>query len=342
MRSSGVPPRAASTTARTAARTSSSASDAVSTRVASPGPGAGGDIGRGRLDTDAGERAPDAGVGCLRPGDAGDHRGGADLGDGGDETGLPLEQILGEVDDHVAELAPHPRRLGRTASTAASVRSASSYQPARRTSPSLATEPHHVAGSPAGPRQRLEAPGGDVGQLPEGRHERGLGGRVLGHGREQARVAAQHPAQGGGEHRGRHRATSLGRQTRRPEQLGQPVDGEEGHRRHTRTAVAHRPERTAGQGPPGGHTDVVGRHDHRDRGQRIALLGRGDGTPQRLEGGAPVRGGHDVEGHVARLCTGCDTQGGGLRGAADRALRRAPLRGISCWAAAQQLGSWQR
>ena len=57
MRSSGVPPRAASTTARTAARTSSSASDAVSTRVASPGSGAAGtSVAGGSTPTRASER----------------------------------------------------------------------------------------------------------------------------------------------------------------------------------------------------------------------------------------------------------------------------------------------
>ena len=73
-----------------------------------PGPH---DLSCRQLDPEASERASHAGVGSLGTGDADDHRGGAGLGHGGDETGLPLEQILREVDDDVAELAAHPGGL---------------------------------------------------------------------------------------------------------------------------------------------------------------------------------------------------------------------------------------
>ena len=266
-------------------------------------------ISRRRLDTEAGERASHAGVGSLRAGDADDDGGGACLGHGGDETGLPLEQILREMDDDVPELAAHPGRLASRGVERRFGQIGLVVPALAQDCPRLPAQAHHVGGPASSRRQPLETTGRDVGQFPEGGHQRGLGSRVLGHRREQTRVATQHLAQGGSKHRGRHRAALLGCQAGRPEQLGQPVGGEERHRRHARTPSVHRTQRAARQRPPGGHADVVGGHDHRHGGQGIALLGCRNGASQRQEGGASIRSGHDVEGHVARLCTRYDSVG---------------------------------
>jgi hypothetical protein len=134
-----------------------------------------------------------------------------------------------------------------------------------------------------------------VGQLGEGGDQRGLGGGVLGDRTEDARVVPQGPAQRGGDDRRRHRAATGRGQRWGPEQLGQPISGEERHGRHPGPGA--RPQPPGGQDPSGGHADVVAGHDDADRGQRIAALGGGYGGAQPLQRGTAVGSRQDLEGH---------------------------------------------
>ena len=87
--------------------------------------------------------------------------------------------------------------------------------------------------------------------------------------------------------RRRHGGAAVGHQRRRPDQLGEPVQ-----RQHVDGGDAAEPA----ERPAGHHAGRVGRHDHRDRGERIAGLGPTDGAGQRVEGAAG-RDGVDADRH---------------------------------------------
>ena len=93
-------------------------------------------------------------------------------------------------------------------------------------------QPDHVGGPLAAPGQRIEGAVGEVAQLLVGRHQGGLGGGMAGDRSEDPGLPGQGGAQGGGDDRRGDRPATAPGQLGRPEQLGQPVDGEEGHGSH--------------------------------------------------------------------------------------------------------------
>ena len=146
--------------------------------------------------------------------------------------------------------------------------------------PHGAVQADHLRRPRSGAGQRIEGGRRAVAQLPVGGHERRLGGRVLAHRREQAGVGRQLGPHRGGEHRGGHRAPAAGGERRGAEQLGQAVGGDEGDRGDADARPATGPSAAGGEQAAARHPDVVGRHHHGDRGQRIAALGLRDGAVQ--------------------------------------------------------------
>ena len=223
-----------------------------------------------------------------------------------------LGEPLGEVDDERAELA-RPRAC-RPWRWRRARRSSSSYQAGssrarvgrwrRTTSP----------GAVARPGQRREGGGGEVAQLPVGAHERRLGGRVLGHGREQPGLGGQLGPHRRGQHRRGHRPPALPGQRGRAEQLGQPVGGEErdrgqAHARCRRPARASPRTAAAATATPtwfDGTTTVTGASGSPALPSATASR-RAQG---RLR---PVRGPHHAQRHGARLGGRCDSDGGARR-----------------------------
>ena len=184
-----------------------------------------------------------------------------------------------------------------TASTAASIRSRSSYHSGASAARARRADPHDVGGAPSRAHERIERGVVDRRQLAVGVDERGLGRGVVGDRAEDPRCRRQHRAHGRGEHRGGHRAPVRAREAGCTQQLGQPVRGEERHSGDTVPAGRDPPQRPARQQPTRRDTDVVGGHHHRDRRQRVAALGRHDRVEQRARRRLTVGNGQDVDRH---------------------------------------------
>ncbi|MDZ7732790.1 MAG: hypothetical protein U5R31_06425 [Acidimicrobiia bacterium] len=123
---------------------------------------------------------------------------------------------------------------------------------------------------------------------------------------EDARLVGEDAPDGRDEHRGRERDPALAGQPRRPQQVGDAVEGLEPDV-HQPRAARDRPERAGGEEPAEREPDEVRGHPDGDGGERVALLvtvervaeGNGRWPPERRDdepGSRPVAGrrGHRV------------------------------------------------
>ena len=211
-------------------------------------------------------------------GDAGDpHDGG-----GGDVLGQRRQQAAGVLGDPLREVDDQRTELGRGSPPGRGggrVEQVLLVRPSRRhPRPHGAVEAHDLAGSGAAAGQRVEGGGGAVPQLAVGGDQGGLGGGVLAHRREEAGVGGQLGPHRRGQHGGGHGAAAGGGERRCPQQLGQPVRGDEGDGGHAGARAGDRAQPAGGEEAPAGHADVVRRDDDGDRLEGLAPLGLRDGA----------------------------------------------------------------
>ena len=197
------------------------------------------------------------------------------------------DSALGQVDDQRAhERVGAPPAAARRGGGAPSGPPRRTSWPARRARVGP-VEAHDVGGAGPGAGEGVERWRARRRAAP-GRRRRGPS-RWPG-GRRPARTApassAQRGPQGGGDDRRRHRPPARAGERRGAQQLGQAVGGDEGDGGEARRPAARRPERARRQQPPGGHADVVRRHDDRDGCQRLVALDRRDVAAER-GGGRP-------------------------------------------------------
>ena len=125
-------------------------------------------------------------------------------------------------------------------------------------------------------------------------------------GRRVRRDASEHRTGIGGEdvtdrrrdHRCRHGPTTVGCETRRGEQFGETVDGEERDADESRPCVRDRSELTRSEQPARRDPDGVAGHDDRDRRERRRVFRPRDLDAQCLRGRAAIRGGNYANGHT--------------------------------------------
>ncbi|MBX3284463.1 MAG: hypothetical protein KF703_03890 [Actinobacteria bacterium] len=192
-------------------------------------------------------------------------------------------QPLGQVHDHPAQ-AGHDGGFG-AGHLGGRRHEVLLVVPARDERPAGGTaHAHDLGGAVAAGGQR--GPGGvvEVPQLAVRRHQRRLGGRMVGHRGERAGLGGQGPADGGGHHRRGHRATALAGERSCPKELGQPVRGEERDADQAGSGARHGALAAGRQLAAHRHAHLVGRDDHRDRRQHLARLRLGDLGAQRRRG----------------------------------------------------------
>ncbi len=161
-----------------------------------------------------------------------------------------------------------------------------------------AVQAHDFARPLLGPRgQHVELGGVEVGELAVRGDECFLGRRMLRDRCEQPGRTGERAPHRRRDDRSGDGTPAGGRELTRGEELGQPVDGEEGDTDDTAPARAHRSERTRCEPAPRRHAHRVRRHHNRDRREDIGALRTRDRVAQCLRSGAPVRGRDDGDRH---------------------------------------------
>ena len=228
--------------------------------------------------------------------------GGADQYDDGervgqraDEPALVDPQRGGQVHDDVAEAGPRRLRVapddvgGRRDGVVVEV-------PRGQPAPDLGDQAGDLGRARTQPAQAVEGVGVGGGQVVDEGDDGALGGRVVAYGPEGAGgdVVERGPHRRG--HHGTRGGLSTGGGQDRPGQVvGQPGEGGEPHVDHARAEP--------GQVPAQRQADGTALHHHRDRLERIVVLGHRDLVDERADRVRTDAHHPHRQGHLGIVCT---------------------------------------
>ena len=177
------------------------------------------------VPAEPGERPQDAGVGIGDAREAGQHGDRGPVGQGAEEAGRALAELLRQEDDDAPETSGHGVLAGQLVGGRG--HEVGFVVPLGQAGLHALVDGDDGGGLARRACKRGQRRRREVGQLLVGGHHRLLRGRVVAHPGEHPSVALQLLLHRDQEHRVRHRPAALGGEGGGAEQLGQPVGGDE-------------------------------------------------------------------------------------------------------------------